>query len=60
MSAPPSMTTLRSLAFETRDSIEALLGPERSEERRLIGASRPLAETVQRTRNALLGRPIEG
>jgi hypothetical protein len=59
MSAPPSMTTLRSLAFETRDSLEALLGFERSEERRLIGASRPLAETVHRTRNALLGRPIE-
>jgi len=60
MGAPPSMTTLRLLAFETRDSLEATLGSERSEARRVIGASRPLAETVHRTRNALLGRVIDG
>ena len=60
MGAPPSMTTLRLLAFETRESLAATLGSDRSEERRAIGASRPLAEIVHRTRNALLARPIEG
>jgi hypothetical protein len=58
--APPSMTSLRSVAFETRDSLASTLGAERSEERRTIGASRPLAEIVHRTRNALLARPIDG
>ena len=59
--APPSMTTLRSVAFETRESLASTLG--RRAQRgavRTIGASRPLAEIVHRTRNALLARPIDG
>lgn len=58
MSAAPSMTTLRSLAFETRDSLVNALGADQSQERRDIGATRPLADIVHRTRNALLARPV--
>ena len=58
MGGPPVMTTLRDLAFETRDSISVQLGPDRAGEQRAIGASLPVAAIVDRTRSALLGRPI--
>ena len=60
MGAPPSMASLRELAFDTRDSLAEQLGADRTEERRLVGASRPLVATVDRVRSALLGRPLEG
>jgi predicted ATPase/DNA-binding winged helix-turn-helix (wHTH) protein len=59
MGAPPSMASLRDLAFETRDSLAAQLGADRTEERRSVGASRPLVATVDRVRSALLGRPLD-
>lgn len=58
LGAPPSMTTLRAVAFETRDSMPVKLGSAHSEELRAIGAARPLAEIVQRARSALLARPV--
>ena len=59
MGAPPSMVSLRDLAFETRDSLAAQLGSDRTEERHAIGASRPLVATVDRVRSALLGRTVD-
>jgi predicted ATPase/DNA-binding winged helix-turn-helix (wHTH) protein len=58
LGGPPVMTTLRDLAFETRDSLSDQLGEERSAEQRAMGASLPVVEIVDRTRNALLGRPV--
>ena len=57
--SPPSPKLFRDLAVETRDSLPARLGADRSEELRSIGAARPLAATVHRTRRALLGLPVE-
>ncbi len=59
LGAPPSMTTLREVAFETRDSLSEKLGTAHSEELRVRGAARPLAEIVDRARNALLARPLD-
>jgi len=59
MGGPPFMRALRDLAFETRDSVSAQLGEERTEELRTFGASLPVAELADRTRNALLGRQID-
>ncbi len=59
LGGPPVMTTLRDLAFETRDSLTTDLGVERAEAQRAIGASLPVAAIVDRTRSALLGRPLE-
>ena len=59
MGAPPSMASLRDLVFETRDSLAAQLGSDRTEERRSVGASRPLVATVDRVRSALLGRSVD-
>ena len=59
MGGPPVMTTLRDLAFETRDSLTAKLGPDRTEELRAMGASLPIATIVDRTRDALLGRSTD-
>ncbi len=58
MGGPPVMTTLRDLAFETRESVNVQLGPDRAAEERAIGAELPVATIVDRTRSALLGRPI--
>jgi hypothetical protein len=52
------MTTLRDLAFETRERITAELGQDRTEEQRAVGAALPVAMLVDRTRSALLGRDI--
>ncbi len=61
LGAPPSMESLRLLAFEIRDSVTSQLGADRMEERCAVGASRPLVETVARVRHALLGRaPRDG
>ncbi len=57
MGGPPVMTTLRDLAFETRDSLFQRLGSERMAEQRAVGAAMPVGTIVGRTRNALLGRP---
>jgi hypothetical protein len=59
MGGPPVMTTLRNLAFETRDSLTADLGAARADEQRAIGASLPVATIVDRARSALLGRPLD-
>ena len=56
LGGPPVMTALRDLAFETRDSLSDQLGEERTAEQRAKGASLPVVEIVDRTRNALLGR----
>lgn len=56
LGGPPVMTTLRALAFETRDSLVDRLGDARTEELRAAGASLPVTVLVDRTRNALLGR----
>jgi predicted ATPase/DNA-binding winged helix-turn-helix (wHTH) protein len=58
MGGPPVMTTLRDLAFETRERITAELGQDRTEEQRAVGAALPVAMLVDRTRSALLGRNI--
>lgn len=54
----PVVNSLRNLAFEIRDSIADQLGAERTFEQRALGASLPVATLVDRTRNALLGRPF--
>ena len=59
MGSPPVMTTLRDLAFATRDSLSDQLGAERMEEQRTLGASMSVVAIVDRTRNALLGRAID-
>ena len=59
MGGPPVMTTLRDLAFETRDSLSDRLGPEQMREHREMGASLPVVTIVDRTRNALLGRRVD-
>ncbi len=58
LGGPPVMTTLRNLAFETRDSLTDQLGPDLMEQHRATGASLPVFTLVDQTRNALLGRPI--
>ncbi|MEO5902092.1 MAG: winged helix-turn-helix domain-containing protein [Ilumatobacteraceae bacterium] len=60
MGGPPVMSTLRDLAFETRDSVTARLGQTRTDLERAAGASLPVATLVGRVRNALLGRAIDG
>jgi len=55
MGGPPVMTTLRDLAFDTRDSLSDRLGQERMDEQRALGATMPVAAIVDRTRSALLG-----
>ena len=59
MGGPPVMTTLRDLAFETRDSLSDRLGPDQMREHRELGASLPVVTIVDRTRNALLGRRVD-
>jgi len=59
MGAPPTMVSLRDLAFETRDGLVAKLGREETDERRRVGATRPLVVTVDRVRSALLGRSLD-
>jgi predicted ATPase/DNA-binding winged helix-turn-helix (wHTH) protein len=59
MGGPPVLTTLRDLAFETRDSLAEELGAERMEELRAEGASLPVGSLVDRARHALLGHAIE-
>ncbi len=56
MGGPPVMTTLRDLAFTTRDSVIATLGAERAEHLRALGASLPVTTLVELTRSTLLGR----
>ena len=56
LGGPPVMTTLRDLAFETRDSLAGQLGADRMEQQRTTGASMSVVAIVDRTRNALLGR----
>lgn len=57
--APPLMVTLRDLVLDTRASIETQLGFDRSASCRSTGAVLPVATTVERTRSALRGRPLE-
>ena len=57
MGAPPSLASLRDHAFEIRHALAADLGTDRMSERHSAGSSRPLVETVDRVRLALLGRP---
>jgi predicted ATPase/DNA-binding winged helix-turn-helix (wHTH) protein len=59
MGGPPVMTTLRDLAFETRDSLAERLGPDRIDEYRELGATVAVVTIVDQTRNALLGRLVE-
>jgi predicted ATPase/DNA-binding winged helix-turn-helix (wHTH) protein len=54
----PMSPTLRHVAFEVRDAIADGLGPSRTEELERSGAARPVVDLVDRTRMALLGRPI--
>jgi hypothetical protein len=56
LGAPPSMDSLRAYAFNTRHSLAEQLGEDRNAQCCAIGASRPLVETVDRVRHALLGR----
>jgi hypothetical protein len=56
LGGPPVMTTLRDLAFATRDTIGDRLGADRSAQLRATGAAMPVATVVDRTRSALLGR----
>jgi predicted ATPase/DNA-binding winged helix-turn-helix (wHTH) protein len=58
LGGPPVMTTLRDLAFETRDAVSAQLGQACFDELWATGASLPVATAVDRTRQALLGRPL--
>ncbi len=60
MGGPPVMTTLRRLAFETRDKVITQLGVDGEREQRMHGASLAVGTLVDRTRNALLGRPLGG
>jgi predicted ATPase/DNA-binding winged helix-turn-helix (wHTH) protein len=59
MGGPPVMTTLRDLAFQTRDSLTDQLGSERMDEYRAMGATLPVITIIDRTRNALLGRRLD-
>jgi predicted ATPase/DNA-binding winged helix-turn-helix (wHTH) protein len=54
MGAPPSMSSLRDLSFVIRDDLASKLGADQLQERREVGASRPLVATVDRVRMALL------
>jgi predicted ATPase/DNA-binding winged helix-turn-helix (wHTH) protein len=56
----PMSPTLRQVVFEVRQAIVDGLGEDRTEERLRVGATRPVVETVDRTRRALLGRPVSG
>jgi predicted ATPase/DNA-binding winged helix-turn-helix (wHTH) protein len=60
MGGPPVMSTLRDLAFDTRDAVTARLGQAHTDDERAIGASLPVATLIGRVRNALLGRAIDG
>lgn len=51
--APPLMVTLRDLVLDTRESIEAQLGADRTVACRAAGALLPVASTVELTRLAL-------
>ena len=53
MGRPPVMTTLRNLAFDTRDSVTKQLGADHAEELRAEGAAMPVASLVGSIRNAL-------
>jgi hypothetical protein len=59
MGAPPSMPSLRDVAFEIRDALPKKIGAERTDEYLAVGASQPLVVTVDRVRNALLGRSTD-
>jgi predicted ATPase/DNA-binding winged helix-turn-helix (wHTH) protein len=59
LGGPPVIVTLRDLAFETKDSLTSQLGTDRTELCRARGAARPVANLVDRTRRALLGKPID-
>ncbi len=54
---PPVMVTLRDLALQARTDLVERLGPDRSAELLRSGAQRPVADIINRTRQALLGRP---
>jgi predicted ATPase/DNA-binding winged helix-turn-helix (wHTH) protein len=54
----PMSSTLRGVAFTTRDELVSELGAERAEQLRAAGASCPVEDIVQRTRRALLARPL--
>jgi len=58
LGGPPVMTTLRNLAFETRDKIRTSFGESRSQDLWAAGASLPVATIVDRVRQALLGYPL--
>ena len=57
MATPPVMATLRDLALEARAALEDRLGADRSAELLRSGASQPVADLINRTRQVLLGRP---
>ena len=57
--APPLMVTLRDLVLDTRDSLLSHLGADQVEACRAAGALMPVATTVERTRRALRGLPVD-
>lgn len=59
MATPPVMATLRDLALEARATLEERLGSDRSAELLRSGASRPVADLIDRARQVLLGRPAD-
>jgi hypothetical protein len=54
----PMSPTLRGDAFTTRDELVDELGAVRAEVLRSAGASCPVEDIVERTRRALLARPL--
>jgi predicted ATPase/DNA-binding winged helix-turn-helix (wHTH) protein len=54
----PMSPTLRGVAFTTRDELVSELGAARADELRSAGASCPVEDIVERTRRALLARPL--
>ncbi|MFN0090990.1 MAG: hypothetical protein ACKVWR_12095 [Acidimicrobiales bacterium] len=60
MGTPPVMVTLRDLALRTREELFVKLGADNATELHAAGAALPVAEVEHRTRQALLGRPLEG
>jgi hypothetical protein len=56
----PMSPTLRAVAIATRDAVTGGLGADHADQLRARGASRPVVETVERTRRALVGRLVSG
>ena len=57
LAVAPMSSTLHDIVLATRDAMVEELGPDRADEVRSAGGSRPVEDIVRRTRAALLGRP---